>query len=1090
MNKRLLKIVAAACSLAVVATASAGIIDALGKDSAKAGAYTLTVDAELNSEYAYGETITIPAASIDGVRASKFVVIAPSGNAYDRESLVLSEIGKYTVVWYANIGGKEVSAEKTFMVTQGAFSVNGGASWEYVESLTKVPTADLNNDNQPGTDGLSLTLEPESSFTYNKAIDLTDMSNPFAHVFPYHGITNMKEVSDALSDLSAQISAVKKQIKEIDQQIAETTDQALKEQLMLEKRNLEKDQATLEAKEAPLKNEYKYNDDARNYLITLTDCYDSSNYITIDLEWQEGRTYWNFRAGANGQTAHGLRSKAGDNMTVVGGVDYSYILAPGQGLTSCNIIDDYGLKLYYDVEEKAVYVTFCRYASGAYTLNERKIVADLDNAIIYPNNPFKGFTTGEVYLSISVKNHLDNAAHMDIASLGGISGQDLLMAEADTKAPTIQVNQALYEKNSIALNEEITIPDAYALDLNLPLGTKATASVYYAYSPNSTHNELVGLKDGKFTPKKVGAYTIVYTATDRWGNTSSIAVDLQCSSVVGNQAVNLTVDDALQAFAGQFVQVPECSVAGLYADASLLKTYVSIDGGEKVLLSDGQLFLDGVAEYELTYVYETPFKTYTATCLVTAAASDVVSMDDAILPRYFIKNATYTLDAVYAYEYTAKKPVPVLAQAFISEDGGEYVEINHKSVAIQASESVQFKYVHKGETKYSDKIKVVDVGFGGSLAMKDYFYFEANAFTSSASSEGVKLVANGTMASATAEYVNVLSLNSFSMDFTLLSTEKSSDVTYNTPTAITLQLIDFYDRNNVVTLRFANSSGLTKFYINGVLMETISRNFMDAKATVSYSAKANSFVTGGVNYAWNNIFSGDKIFLTVTLEGVEGSACLNISKLGGQKLSDAQKDKADPIMYLSKSNTGYQPYGKVITIGQAIAYDIIAPYVEAGLTLKVRKPDGSYAMSLDGVLLDGTCPVDREYQLKLDEVGIFSVLYEYVDQNGDYCSYVNSPTVRDEIPPVLKVEGKVENQVDTAKWGDTVAVANFTATDDISDAKNVKAWVCVYYPSGIVRDLDKGGSFYAEEKGSYTVLYYACDEMGNFSTFAYVVKVS
>ena len=80
--------------------------------------------------------------------------------------------------------------------------------------------------------------------------------------------------------------------------------------------------------------------------------------------------------------------------------------------------------------------------------------------------------------------------------------------------------------------------------------------------------------------------------------------------------------------------------------------------------------------------------------------------------------------------------------------------------------------------------------------------------------------------------------------------------------------------------------------------------------------------------------------------------------------------------------------------------------------------------------------------------------------------------------------------MDTAKWGDTVAVASFTATDDISDAKHVKAWVCVYYPSGIVRDLNQGGSFYAEEKGTYTVLYYACDEMGNFSTFAYVVKVS
>ena len=240
MNKRLLKMIAAACSLAVVATTGAGIISSLGNDSQTADAYAIMMDSELKTEYSCGETITIPMGSIDGVRANKFVVISPSGNAYDKDTLALSEIGQYTVVWYAKVDGKEVSAEKTFMVTQGAFSLNGGASWEYVESLTKVPTADLNNDNQPSTDGLQLTLEPEASFTYNRAIDLTDMSIPFAHVFPYHGITNMKEISDALSELSTQISNVKKQIKAIEQSIADSTNQEEKEQLQLEKRNLEK----------------------------------------------------------------------------------------------------------------------------------------------------------------------------------------------------------------------------------------------------------------------------------------------------------------------------------------------------------------------------------------------------------------------------------------------------------------------------------------------------------------------------------------------------------------------------------------------------------------------------------------------------------------------------------------------------------------------------------------------------------------------------------------------------------------------------------------------------------------------------------
>ena len=67
------------------------------------------------------------------------------------------------------------------------------------------------------------------------------------------------------------------------------------------------------ANETDIKNAIQYNEDARNYLITLTDCYDPTNYITIDLEWQETRRYYNFRANPAGEMAHGLRPvKAAD----------------------------------------------------------------------------------------------------------------------------------------------------------------------------------------------------------------------------------------------------------------------------------------------------------------------------------------------------------------------------------------------------------------------------------------------------------------------------------------------------------------------------------------------------------------------------------------------------------------------------------------------------------------------------------------------------------------------------------------------------------------------------------------------------------
>ena len=90
----------------------------------------------------------------------------------------------------------------------------------------------------------------------------------------------------------------------------------------------------------------------------------------------------------------------------------------------------------------------------------------------------------------------------------------------------------------------------------------------------------------------------------------------------------------------------------------------------------------------------------------------------------------------------------------------------------------------------------------------------------------------------------------------------------------------------------------------------------------------------------------------------------------------------------------------------------------------------------------------------------------------------------------MLVEGKTEWQVDSAAWGDTVTVATYTVSDDVSKNEKLKSWVCVFYPSGIIRQVANGGTFYAEEKGTYTVLYSAFDETGNHTTFSYTVNVS
>ena len=192
--------------------------------------------------------------------------------------------------------------------------------------------------------------------------------------------------------------------------------------------------------------------------------------------------------------------------------------------------------------------------------------------------------------------------------------------------------------NQIALNEEISIPNALALDPSMLYGNIAKVAVYYDYNPNSETNALVGIVNGKFTPKKTGTYTVVYTATDINNNTSTATVELECVDVTGGKAVTITTAP-VEVEAGMYVDVPSYSIAGLYTDESLLKLYYTDANGNKKLYTDSQIFLDRLGEFEFTYVYETPFATYTETAVINALATDRVVMGTPVLPEYFIQNA-------------------------------------------------------------------------------------------------------------------------------------------------------------------------------------------------------------------------------------------------------------------------------------------------------------------------------------------------------------------------------------------------------------------------------------------------------------------
>ncbi|MBR2341464.1 MAG: hypothetical protein IKA72_03555, partial [Clostridia bacterium] len=902
MNKKLFKLLAiTACSVTFATTLGLGVASSVGAlDTAKA--YEVTFSRDWQSEYDFGSTFTVPMGTIEGVQANRFMVIAPNGNAYSSEKIELTEAGRYTVKWFATVGGKEVSAEKYFVVKEDAFTLAGRSTCDYMEDLSLYE----------GHDGLKLSLANQATFRYNKVVDLRKEGD-FIHLFPYHRIANLEQYRVG--------SGVKPE-------------------------------------------DPKYVEDARNYYVTLTDCYDSSRSVTIDIEWQDGRTYYNIKAGAPGQVSHGLRQNSTSSTELVNldGIVYSIMYAPAQGMTQFNEVVNKGIKFSYDVEKNQLRSTYYRYYDGKSTLyKDNGIIADLDDTTINPENPFVGFTTGEVYVSISASNLINNMANVEVASIGGVAGKALLDAVTDDIAPTIRVNEGFAAMNDIALNETITIPEADVFDFTIPAGQKASKAVYYNYDPNKADNTLVGIVGGKFTPKKAGKYTVVYSAVDGCGNEAQATVELNCQAVTGGKAVNLSVPQVTEINAGEYASVPECTVSGLYTDASKIKTYLTNDKGEQVLYTDSEIFLDSVKEYEFTYVYETLYSTYTVTSVIKAMANDNVTFSNVTLPGYFIKNAKYTIDPVYAQEYKAVKTEPQVTTVYMKQDGGEYVKVNTKEVLITANSTVQFKYEYGTGATESAPIKVVDIGFGGELKMEKIFHTETDAVTSVATKNSVQYNVKASTEEATLDYVNVLSLSAFDIEFSFLAKDKETNKTYQQPRSVSFIFTDYYDRTKSATFTLRPRPGAGVFIdVNGVQKVGAIADlvFLGSRVYLQYVNGGVQF--SGTTYNLNTDFTSDKVLLSISiLDTSKGEVCMEVSRFCDNMLTNTKVDETYPSINISESHTGYQPTGRVINVVVATASSVIAPYLEKGLTLKVMKPDGSFAKSEDGVLLDGTCPVDR-----------------------------------------------------------------------------------------------------------------------------------
>ncbi|MGN1052082.1 MAG: hypothetical protein ACI4SH_01670, partial [Candidatus Scatosoma sp.] len=687
-------------------------------------------------------------------------------------------------------------------------------------------------------------------------------------------------------------------------------------------------------------------------------------------------------------------------------------------------------------------------------------VTQLANPDIYEKNLFGGFTTGEVYLSIYAENYYESAARIEIAQIDGVSGDGLQSAEyADEKAPVLDIKDVpdsgiVY----VAKGQTVSLFGTETTDVS---GANVTVSVYYNYE--SSKRSSVFLNDGKFVAERAGAYTIVYTATDVFGNTTSKNVTVNCIEVASGKTIDFSVDRVDGLKAGYETELPGYSVEGLNGNVNV--DVYAIFENEQTKIEDGVFMPMHVGTYEIRYVYYDAYYSYSYSYETESVASDAVRFPDLLsIPRYFIKDAEYSLSDLKAYVFTEKDSQPKDTEFYVKFDDGEYVKADVNRFTVTGNDTVRVKYEYGGYSIESDPVEIIDVGFNGNFSLSEYFRGD---FTAEEDSAKIRYLSNKTQGNNGLQFINALSFANFRFSFSV-----PVGAYYK---SLTVKLTDCYDPENVVEIEFYGVLGAIAADINGVTYKT-GGSFADGSIKSLYYDNANKklVLPGGTAVAFENPFARDVFFLEVGLNDINGEAYVDIRMVNNQPFNSTYFDIIAPEISI-KDPSGKHNLGDKITLEPAVYTDVISPILSGKLTVEVLDPSDNYVVSDEGILLDGTTLATETYTFTLTEYGNYRINYTTVDQGGNYANLPCVIRVEDDVKPTVTITGK---DVVTIKELSVYTIENYTVTDNLSEDENLDVTIIVIDPkqNSVV---SVGNVFEAKYSGTYLAYVYCTDEAGN-----------
>lgn len=862
--------------------------------------------------------------------------------------------------------------------------------------------------------------------------------------------------------------------------------------------------------------------------IVFTDVDDPTNTLSIRLAYFEGsQTVTKVHAKGPGQTYTSRRS-GGEYTTIADSgfnARHSFIQTvryAGEGSLN-GTFENYTLRLYYDYQENALF------ANPEWDYNDW-LVLDLNDPTAFPSNPWNGFLSGKVKMSLKVSG-VSNKADLYLLNIDGMQLDDEMFT--DTKPPIITLN---FDGNAplAALGRPYKMIDFEAVDLDSGVSEKW----WEVYDEAGIKQTISG---DTFTPTAIGKYTMRLFAKDYFGNVGTKDIAINALEYVAGVSLIVEDDVPRTAFYGEYVFLPGCRSFG---GAGQIQISISVrKDGKEIPIEDNAFFAGEEGIYIITYKAEDYIGNInTKSYFVTVSMGDRPSLDESAihLPVAFIHGEEYAFEDYQASVYVGAGAMEERISAEITVEDAQGVRKLDGLVYIpvvtyegKTVENITVTFIFRKEgyktLEITKTTKAVDpIEEEGYLAS----YFLLDNATADANSNGIvfSALAPGDMQ---IEYIRALSTHDLSVMFatqgtvtktlsdeqilqlqselvgmdkpfksneeldaalsgegvnhagfryykTRLFYYRESYVSLQSFSSIEIRMQDAEDPANQVTVTYKNEG--THFLSNVCGTVQVASVNANNEFAFRYSAKSNmvtdinsnklgavTLTDAGKRFQG---FSGS-VYVTITVRGITGECSMLFKQIDNHAFNDSAADYIDPVMWLNGDLGGRYSIGSVVTIPSAFGYDVLSSVKTP--TVSVTAPDGTQLLT--------NAPADIEYRLTIGQYGYYYVNYVLLDNAGRQISITKSLLVLDDRAPSLEFTGEIPT---TGKVGDEIELTSYTISDN--DVSGVTVEVTVRRPDGQYEKID-GNTVKLAQAGLYTINYFVIDADNNTELYSFEVVV-